>query len=418
MTAGGAAPPGGDAPLIAVLPGDGIGPEVVAEGLRVLAAAGARFGWAYCTESAPVGGAAIDATGTPLPPATLALARRADAIFFGAVGGPKWDDRGDDRVDPAPAAPLAPGVRARSGPVRPEDGILALRKTLGLYANLRPVKPYPALAGQSVLRPEVVRGTDMVVVRELTGGLYFGRPSRRWETSRGWRAVDTLAYSEAEIVRVLRTGFELARGRRKKLTSVDKANVLTTGRFWREVAARVGRDEYPDVELEHVLVDAAAMYLLRRPATFDVVVTENTFGDILTDEAAVLAGSVGMLPSASLGAEANRAGGVRGLYEPIHGTALYTPEVVGSGRANPLAAILSAALLLRYSFRQEAAAGAIEGAVEAVLDDGYRTPDIAAGAPGERVVTTAALGALVAERVGRVPVPGPVPGRITGPAAA
>jgi 3-isopropylmalate dehydrogenase len=276
-----------------------------------------------------------------------------------------------------------------------------------------------------------VRGTDLLVVRELTGGLYFGRPSRRWETSRGWRAVDTLAYSEAEIERVLRTGFELARARRRKLTSVDKANVLTTGRFWREIATRVGKD-YPEVELEHVLVDAAAMYLMRRPASFDVIVTENTFGDILTDEASVLAGSLGMLPSASLGGRKNGAGGVRGLYEPIHGTALYTPEVVGTGRANPIAAILSAALLLRHSFNLEDAALAVEGAVEAVLEEGYRTPDIATaspgatepggepGGPGERIVTTAEMGRLVAERVSRPTLRGRPPRgvRITEPAVA
>jgi 3-isopropylmalate dehydrogenase len=382
-----AGPGRGWVPLIAVLPGDGIGPEVIAEGLRVLAAVGERFGWPYRTEAAPVGGAAIDGAGTPPPPATLRLARRADAVLFGAVGGPRWDD------------PLAP--------VRPEDGILRLRRTLGLYANLRPVKCWPAL--QSVLRPEVVHGTDLIIVRELTGGLYFGRPSRRWQTSRGWRAVDTMAYSEAEIERVLRTGFELARRRRRRLTSVDKANVLTTGRLWREVASRLG-EAYPDVELEHRLVDSAAMDLMRRPAAFDVMVTENTFGDILTDEAAVLAGSLAMIPSASLGGVPNRAGGVRGLYEPIHGTALYTPEVVGTGRANPIAAILSVALMLRSSFGMAEAAQTVEGAVAAVLADGYRTPDIAAGAPGERLVTTAELGRLVAGRIGQI--------RITEPAAA
>ncbi|MBI3974203.1 MAG: 3-isopropylmalate dehydrogenase [Chloroflexi bacterium] len=384
-------------PLIAVLSGDGIGPEVVEQGLRVLEAVGDRFGWRYRSETGIIGGAAIDACGSALPDEALRLARRADAIYFGAVGGPKWDD-------------------SRAA-VRPEQGILKLRKTLDLYANLRPVRVFPALLSQSVLKEEIVRGTDMIVVRELTGGLYFGKPSRRWETSRGWRAVDTLAYSEPEIERVLRAGFELARGRRKKLTSVDKANVLTTGRFWREVATRVGQD-YPDVELQHILVDAAAMYLMRRPSSFDVIVTENVFGDILTDEAAVLAGSMGMLPSASLGAAKNRAGGVRGLYEPIHGTALYTPEVVGTGRANPIAAILSAALMLRHSFALPEAAAAVETAVEAVLDEGYRTPDVAgaagAGAGAEavaiRIVTTAEIGRLVAERVAQI--------RITEPAAA
>ncbi|HEX2033689.1 MAG TPA: 3-isopropylmalate dehydrogenase [Chloroflexota bacterium] len=372
-------------PLIAVLPGDGIGPEVVQQGLLVLEAVAARFGWRYRTETALIGGAALDAGGTPLPPSTLALARRADAVYFGAVGGPKWDDL----------------------PSRPEAGILTLRKTLDLYANLRPVKLYPSLLAQSVLREEVVRGTDLLVVRELTGGLYFGKPSRRWQTSRGWRAVDTLAYSEAEITRVLRTAFELARGRRRRLASVDKANVLTTGRFWREIATRVARD-YPDVEVEHLLVDAAAMYLMRRPASFDVIVTENMFGDILSDEAAVLAGSMGMLPSASIGAAPNRAGGSVGLYEPVHGTALYTPEVVGTGRANPIAGILSVAMMLRHSFAMPAAAAAVEGAVTAVLEAGYRTPDIAA--PGARIVTTAEIGQEIATRVGQV--------RITEPAAA
>ena len=369
-------------PLIAVLPGDGIGPEVVEQGLVVLAAVATRCGWRFRVETALVGGAAIDAQGTALPGETLDLARRAAAVFFGAVGGPKWDD-----------------PRAA---VRPEQGILALRKELRLYANLRPVKLYPALLAQSVVKEEVVRGTDLLVVRELTGGLYFGKPSRRWHTSRGWRAVDTLAYTEQEIERVLRTGFELARGRRRKLTSVDKANVLNSGRLWREVAGRVGQD-YPDVDLEHMLVDSAAMYLMRRPASFDVIVTENMFGDILTDEAAVLAGSMGMLPSASLGAQRNRAGGVRGLYEPIHGTALYTPEVVGTGRANPIAAILSAALMLRYSLAMPQAADAIELAVQHVLDEGYRTPDIGGGIDGEtRLVTTTEMGRLIADRVGRV----------------
>ncbi len=361
---------------LAVIAGDGIGTEVVEQGLVVLEAVGRRFGWSFETEHALIGGAAIDATGSALPDETLALCKRADAVYFGAVGGPKWDDP--------------------RGKVRPEQGILGLRKALRLFANLRPVKLYPALLSHSVLKEEIVRGTDMIVIRELTGGLYFGKPSRRWQTSRGWRAVDTLAYTEAEIERVLRTAFDLARGRRKKLTSVDKANVLTTGRFWREIATRVGRD-YPDVELEHVLVDSAAMYLMRRPASFDVLVTENMFGDILTDEAAVLAGSMGMLPSASLGEARNRAGGVRGLYEPIHGTALYTPEVVGTGRANPLAAILSAALMLRYSLALPEAAAAVEDAVQRVLDEGYRTPDIAE--PGARIATTAEMGRLVAERI-------------------
>lgn len=364
-------------PTIAVLPGDGIGVEVTEVGMRVIAAVAARSDWSFRAESALVGGAAIDSTGSALPPDTLELASSADAVFFGAVGGPKWDNP--------------------SAPVRPEQGILGLRKALDLYANLRPVKLAPSLLEQSALKEDVVRGTDMIVVRELTGGLYFGRPSRRWKSPSGWRAVDTLAYTEQEIERVLRVSFELARRRRKKVTSVDKANVLTTGRFWREIATRVGT-EFPDVQLEHILVDAAAMYLIRRPATFDVMVTENMFGDILTDEASVLAGSMGMLPSASLGSGSNRVGGVHGLYEPIHGTALYTPEVVGTGRANPLAAILSGALMLRYSLNRPEDASAIEAAVDHVLAAGYGTPDIAG--PHTQVVSTDRMGELVIAALG------------------
>ena len=365
------------APLIAVLPGDGIGTEVVEQGLRVLQAVSRRFGERFETESALLGGAAIDAAGTSLPDETLALCKRADAVYFGAVGGPKWDD-----------------PRAA---VRPEQGILGLRKALKLFANLRPVKLFPSLLSHSVLKEDVVRGTDMIVIRELTGGLYFGKPSKRWTTASGvMKAVDTLAYSEGEIERVLRTGFELARGRRKKLASVDKANVLNSGRLWREVATRVSKD-YPDVETEHILVDSAAMYLMRRPTSFDVMVTENMFGDILTDEAAVLAGSMGMLPSASLGTQKNKAGGTRGLYEPIHGTALYTPDVVGSGKANPIAAILSLALMLRHSLKLEDAADTVEAAVEAVLNEGYRTSDIAGA--GTTTQTTEQFGGRVADQV-------------------
>ncbi|MGI8423971.1 MAG: 3-isopropylmalate dehydrogenase [Chloroflexota bacterium] len=364
--------------LIAVLPGDGIGVEVVEQGLHVLDAVSRRFDVRFETSRALIGGSAIDATGSSLPGVTLDLCKRADAVFFGAVGGPKWDD-----------------PRAT---VRPEQGILGLRKALKLFANLRPVKLYASLLTHSVLKEEIVRGTDMIVIRELTGGLYFGKPSKRWTTAGGvMKAVDTLAYTEGEIERVLRTGFELARGRRKKLASVDKANVLNSGRLWREVATRVATD-YPDVEVEHLLVDSAAMYLMRRPTSFDVIVTENMFGDILTDEAAVLAGSMGMLPSASLGMQTNKAGGTRGLYEPIHGTALYTPEIVGTGRANPIAAILSVAMMLRFSLKMGDAADTVEGAVQAVLDDGFRTSDIAGG-EGVRVVKTEEFGRLTAERV-------------------
>jgi len=387
-------PVSGHAPLIAVLAGDGIGTEVVEVGLRVLQAAADAYGWSFSADHALIGGAAIDATGSALPDETLALASRADAVYFGAVGGPKWDN------------PLAK--------VRPEQGILGLRKALDLYANLRPVKLSPSLLSHSVLKEDIVRGTDMIVVRELTGGLYFGKPSRRWQSPTGWRAVDTLAYSEQEIERVLRTSFDLARLRRKKLTSVDKANVLTTGRFWREIANRVAVD-YPDVTLEHILVDSAAMYLIRRPASFDVMVTENMFGYILTDEASVLAGSMGMLPSASLGSHSNSLGGVQGLYEPIHGTALYTPEVVGTGRANPIAAILSAALMLRYSLALPVVADAIEQAVESILDAGYRTSDIAG--PGTEVVVTDRMGELIAAEITRVASSLQDP-RITAPTVA
>ena len=264
---------------IAVLPGDGIGPEVINESIKILEAVGNRFGHDFQIESGRVGGNAIDDFGTPLPQETIDTCNASDAILFGAVGGPKWDDPNAD--------------------VRPEDGILAIRKSLGLFANLRPVKVYPTLINSSPLKPEVLKGVDMLVLRELTGGLYFGKPKKRWNTSRGRRGVDTLKYTESEIVRILQVGFELAMERRKKLTSVDKQNVLESSRLWREIAIELGQD-YPEVELEHILVDNAAMQLIRNPSDFDVIVSENTFGDILTDEASVLSGSMGMLPSASL----------------------------------------------------------------------------------------------------------------------
>ncbi len=357
---------------ILLAPGDGIGPEVLEEALGALAAVERRFGHEFRYERADVGGAAIDRHGAALPDGTIEAARRARAVLFGAVGGPRWDD---------PAAA-----------VRPEQAILGLRKGLGLYANLRPVRVNPLLADASAIKPEVLRGVDMIVVRELTGGVYFGKPRKRWSNSRGRQAVDTVRYSEREIERILRTGFELARGRRRRLTSVDKANVLDTSRLWREVATELA-GEYPDVALGHLLVDACAMHLVTRPADFDVIVTENMFGDILTDEASVLAGSMGMAPSASLGAR-GRGGAGMGMYEPIHGTA---PDIAGQGRANPIAMILSAALMLRHSLGLEAEAAAIEAAVDAVLADGYRTPDIEA--PGATVVGTARMGALVAERL-------------------
>ena len=361
---------------IAVLPGDGIGPEVTQEAVNALERIGQRFGHTFSFTYAPVGGNAIDRYGTALPEQTLQVAKRADAVLFGAVGGPKWDD------------PQAS--------VRPEDGILGLRRHLRLFANLRPVKIYPQLLHASPLKPQVLRNADLVVVRELTGGLYFGRPKRRWSSARGRRGVDTMKYTEEEILRILRVGFELAQGRRHHLTSVDKANVLETSRLWRQVAMEVAED-YPDVTLEHMLVDTAAMQLVSNPSRFDVMVTENMFGDILTDEAAVIAGSMGMLPSASLaGIPRPGQGGVRtlGLYEPIHGSA---PDIAGQGKANPIAAILSAAFLLRYSLGLETEARVIERAVEEVLDQGYRTPDIAE--EGAKLATTGEMGQAVVAHI-------------------
>lgn len=337
---------------ITVLPGDGIGPEVVAEGLKLLRALEAGGVATFTVREAVFGGAAIDATGSPLPPETLAACLEADAILLGAVGGPKWDN------------PQAT--------VRPEAGLLGLRKKLGVFANLRPVRAWPALLDASPIRREVVEGTDLLVVRELTGGLYFGRPRGRQARARYTRVVDSLVYTSAEIERILHVGFRLAQGRRKLVTSVDKANVLTSSALWRELAIKVGK-EYPDVRLEHALVDSTAMQLIRTPSRFDVLVMENLFGDILSDEAGVLAGSLGMLPSASLGT------GRRGLYEPIHGSA---PDIAGKGWANPLGTLLSVALMLRHSCGLEDSARAVELAVEQALDAGCRTRDIAAaGAP-------------------------------------
>ena len=361
---------------IAVLPGDGIGPEVIAEAVKVMETVGRKFGHSFELSYGRIGGNAIDEFGTPLPDETLAMCRDTDAILFGAVGGPKWDD-----------------PRAKT---RPEDGILAVRKGLGLFANLRPVKVDPALINSSPIKPQVLKGVDMIIVRELTGGLYFAKPKKRWENSRGRRGVDTLRYTEQEIERILRVGFELAQGRRKLLTSVDKANVLETGRLWREMAVEVSKD-YPDVELEHILVDNASMQLIRQPAHFDVIVAENTFGDILTDEASVLSGSMGMLPSASL-AGLPKAGG-RGrravsLFEPIHGSA---PDIAGQGIANPIGTILSMAMMLRYSLGLNDEAAAVEQSVEGVLAEGYRTADIAGD--GEDRVTTTAMGDVIGGRV-------------------
>ena len=355
---------------ITLLPGDGIGPEVVAEGRKALEAVAARFGHAFTFREAPMGGIAIDQTGDPLPDETLDACRAGDAVLLGAVGGPKWSDP--------------------SAPARPEAGLLRLRKELGLFANLRPVKVVPALAGASTLKPEVVSEVDLVIVRELTGGLYFGQPQGRRDDETGRAAVDTLHYTEVEIERLMRVAFDLARTRRKKVTSVDKANVLASSRLWREVAHEVARD-YPDVAYEDMLVDACAMHLIRRPADFDVVATENMFGDILSDEASMLAGSLGMLPSASLGS------GPPGLYEPIHGSA---PDIAGQGIANPLATILSVAMLLRSSLGLLDEATAVERAVEGVLASSHRTIDLAA--PGQPTVSTQAMGDLVVAALGQV----------------
>jgi len=348
---------------LAVIAGDGVGPEVTAEAMRVLQAVAQRFGHAFTLQEAPFGGIAIDQWGDPLPPATLALCQEADAVLLGAIGGPKW------------SAPQAP--------VRPEQGLLRLRKVLGVYANLRPVTVHPALREVSPLKVEVLEGVDLVFVRELTGGIYFGAKTRTAES-----ASDLCSYTTAEIERVVRVAAGLARARRGKLTSIDKANVLETSRLWREVTERVVRQEFADLQLEHMLVDSAAMHLMRRPRDFDVAVTENMFGDILTDEASMLAGSLGMLPSASLGADA------RGLYEPIHGSA---PDIAGQGIANPYGAILSAALLLRSSLGLDTEAATVEAAVAAAITAGVRTADIAAR--GARAASTREAGAAVATRV-------------------
>jgi len=344
---------------IAVIAGDGVGPEVTAEAVRVLQAIAQRHHHEFNLAEAPFGGVAIDLTGDPLPPATLELCRGADAVLLGAIGGPRW------------SAPQAS--------VRPEQGLLRLRQELGVYANLRPVSVHPALRAASALKPEILEGVDLVFVRELTGGIYFGAKSRSADA-----ASDECRYSVAEIERIVRVAARLARSRRGVLTSIDKANVLETSRLWREVTERVVRAEFPGLRLEHMLVDAAAMHLIRRPRDFDVAVTENMFGDILTDEASMLAGSLGLLPSASLGE------GRRGLYEPIHGSA---PDIAGKGIANPIGAILSAALLLRLSLGLEREAAAVEAAVSATLAAGARTADIAAS--GERVLTTRELGEAV-----------------------
>ncbi len=358
---------------ITVLGGDGIGPDVVAEGVKVLNAVAEKYGHAFDFTCCLMGGIAIDRTGTALPADTLATCQASDAVLLGAVGGPKWSD-------------------PRAG-VRPEQGLLGLRAGLGLFANVRPVKVYPQLVDASTLKREVVEDVDMVILRELTGGAYFGQPQGQWGEAPDRWAVDSMRYTEGEISRLMRMAFDLARGRRKKVSSADKANVLASSRLWRTVAHEVHAD-YPDVQLEDVLVDACAMYLVRRPRDYDVIATENTFGDILSDEASMLAGSMGMLPSASLGDTINRAGGRLGLYEPIHGSA---PDIAGQGIANPLATILSTALLLRWSLNLNDEAAAVEQAVEKVLAEGYRCRDIMT--PGGKCLSTTEMGSAVAERI-------------------
>ncbi len=339
---------------IAVIPGDGIGPEVTSQAVKVLSRIGSKYSHDFSFTEALMGGIAIDKTGNPLPDESLRICEQSDAILLGAVGGPKWSDP--------------------SAPVRPEQGLLKLRKHFGLFANLRPVKAYPALAQQTPLRPELLEGVDMLFVRELTGGIYFGE--RQEQEAGSDSAYDTEVYSVPEVERVAHVAFRAAQGRRKKLTSIDKANILASSRLWRRTVTRVHED-YSDVELDHILVDAASMYLITRPASFDVLVASNMFGDILTDEASVLAGSLGMSPSASLG------DGKFGLYEPIHGSA---PDIAGQNKANPTGTILSAAMLLRYSLGLETEARAIEKAVEQVLASGARTADITP--PGGAFITT------------------------------
>ncbi|HWV25051.1 MAG TPA: 3-isopropylmalate dehydrogenase [Thermomicrobiales bacterium] len=336
---------------IVVFGGDGVGPDVMHQALRVLDAVAEANGHSFTYDQRLLGGCAIDAYGTALRPEDVDASRNADAVLLGAVGGPKWDD------------PTAK--------VRPEQGLLGLRKALALFANLRPVVANEALIDASPLKEDRVRGTDLLVVRELTGGLYFGRPSKRWRERRGRVAVDTLIYREHEIRRAVDLAFRLAGQRKGHVTSVDKANVLTTSRLWREVVNEVAAD-YPDIRLEHMLVDAMTMKLIQQPSAYDVIVTENMFGDILTDEASVLGGSIGILPSASLGAE-DADGKRAGLYEPIHGSA---PDIAGQGIANPAGMILSAAMMLRLSFGLEDEASAIEDAVDSVIRNGVRTIDL------------------------------------------
>ena len=351
-----------------MLPGDGIGPEVTAEAIKVLQAVQAIAEPTFRFQTGLIGGGALDATATPLPAETISICNNSQAVLLGAVGGPRWDS-----------------VRPE---VRPEQGLLQIRKRLGLYVNLRPARVLDSLVGISALKPERVRGTDMVIVRELTGGIYFGNPRGIFAKNGERVGINTEVYREHEVERVAHRAFQLARLRRRKVTSVDKANVLESSRLWREVVSRVAKS-YPEVELENMYVDNCAMRLIDRPTSFDVVLTTNMFGDILSDEAAMLTGSIGLLPSASLGEQ-------HALYEPVHGSA---PDIAGRNRANPIAAIASAALMLRYSFRMEMAASAIETAIEKVLKRGHRTPEL----PGKsRPITTSRMGDLIAETTQKI----------------
>ncbi|MBZ5516235.1 MAG: 3-isopropylmalate dehydrogenase [Acidobacteriia bacterium] len=348
---------------IAVLPGDGIGPEVTAEGVKVLKAVEEVLGPLFRFQTGLAGGAALDATAVPLPAETISICNNSHAILLGAVGGPQWDNKRPE--------------------LRPEQGLLQLRQRQGLYVNLRPAKVLDSLVHLSGLKPERVRGTDLVIVRELLGGIYFGNPRGIFAKNGERMGINTEIYREHEVERVAHRAFQLARTRRRKVTSVDKANILESSRLWREVVTRVAR-LYPDVELKHLYVDSCAMQLIGCPTRFDVILTNNMFGDILSDEASMLTGSIGLLPSASLGEHA-------ALYEPAHGSA---PDIAGRNRANPVAAIASAALMLRYSFRMETEASAIEEAIERVLKRGVRTPDL----PGKRrPTTTTHMGDLIAE---------------------
>lgn len=353
---------------IAVLPGDGIGPEVTRQTIGVLEAVGRKSGHEFQLTEGLLGGCAIDATGVPLPEQTLEMCKKSDAVLLGAVGGPKWD--------------------TLPGNIRPEAGLLGIRAGLGLFANLRPAIIYQALKGASPLRQDIInQGIDIMVVRELTGGMYFGQKGRMQTETMGEAAFDTETYSTFEIERIVRLAFEAARKRDKKLMSVDKANVLESSRLWREVTIRCAKD-YPDVELSHMYVDNAAMQLVRNPAQFDVIVTSNMFGDILSDEASMITGSIDMLPSASLGK------GTLGLYEPIHGSA---PDIAGQNKANPIATILSLGMMMKYSFGLDDMSKLIESAVEKVLDEGFRTGDIAS--PGTTMIGTAEMGQRIIEKI-------------------